>query len=362
MRFRPDARLTALAAAALFGATTPLAKLLLGNMSAFMVAGLFYLGSGAGLGAAIVMRHLRHVRHAKNDKPDAGGERHVSSFPGKNGWPWLIGAIAAGGIAGPALLMLGLSHTSAATASLLLNLEGVLTAVIAWVVFRENVDLPVLLGMLAIVAASVLLSYDGLASLSSGAWLIALACLCWAIDNNLTRNVATHDAVTIACLKGLVAGAVNLTLALLNGAAFPGVRLTLAAMATGLAGYGASLVLFVVALRHLGTARTSAYFSVAPLIGVVLSLLVWPDMPPATFWLALALMALGVWLHARERHVHEHTHEYLEHAHRHRHDEHHQHAHDFPYTGDASHTHAHVHLPVTHTHAHYPDVGHRHRH
>jgi len=168
--------------------------------------------------------------------------------------------------------------------------------------------------------------------------------------------------MTIACVKGLVAGAVNLTIALLCGAAFPGVGLTLAAMATGLMGYGISLVLFVIALRHLGAARTSAYFSVAPLFGALLSLLVWPEMPPAMFWIAAALMALGVGLHARERHSHEHQHGYLEHAHRHHHDAHHQHTHDFPYTGDEPHSHPHVHLPLTHTHAHYPDAEHRHEH
>ncbi|CAH2895307.1 MAG: Permease of the drug/metabolite transporter (DMT) superfamily [uncultured Paraburkholderia sp.] len=195
--------------------------------------------------------------------------------------------------------MLGLASTPAATSSLLLNLEGVLTAAIAWVVFRENVDLQVFLGMVAIVAA---------------------------------------------------------------GASLPSPGTMAAAMATGFAGYGVSLVLFVVALRHLGTARTGAYFSVAPLFGVLLSLAIWPTLPDLTFCAAVLLMALGIWLHVRERHVHEHTHELLEHSHRHRHDAHHQHDHDFPYSGDEPHTHPHVHLPISHSHAHFPDIHHRHRH
>jgi drug/metabolite transporter (DMT)-like permease len=259
--------------------------------------------------------------------------------------------------------MFGLSSTPAATSSLLLNLEGVLTAVIAWVVFRENVDLQVFLGMMAIVAGGVLLSWHpGATAVPVGALLIVCACLCWAIDNNLTRKISTNDAMVIACLKGLVAGSVNLTIALILGAHLPSAATVAAAMATGFAGYGVSLVLFVVALRNLGTARTGAYFSVAPLFGVALSLMIWPDAPSVFFWLASVLMALGVWLHIRERHEHPHTHRPLAHNHRHRHDEHHQHEHSFAYSGDKPHTHAHVHLPITHSHAHFPDIHHRHTH
>ncbi|AUT64605.1 DMT family transporter [Paraburkholderia terrae] len=352
MNSRSSAIFTALAAAALFGAATPLAKALLGSMSPFLVAGLFYLGSGIGLGIGIIARRLRTSAKENN--------RHGIS---RAELPWLLGAIAAGGVAGPALLMLGLSSTPAATSSLLLNLEGVLTAVIAWVVFRENVDVQVFLGMVAIVAGGVMLSWQPAeAGISGGALLIVAACLCWAIDNNLTRKVSTNDAMVIACLKGLIAGPVNLAIAFATGASLPAAGMVGAAMTTGLAGYGVSLVLFVVALRHLGTARTGAYFSVAPLFGVALSLLIWPELPHLSFWIAAALMALGIWLHVRERHEHQHTHEWLEHTHRHRHDEHHQHEHDFAYAGDEPHTHPHVHLPITHSHAHFPDVHHRHSH
>ncbi|MDY7789906.1 EamA family transporter [Burkholderia ubonensis] len=353
MHSRFNAIVVALTAAALFGAATPLAKALLGAMSPFMVAGLFYLGSGIGLGAGIVIRRLRRpAAHA-----DTGHALKKSELS------WLAGAIAAGGVAGPALLMLGLASTPAATSALLLNLEGVLTAVIAWVVFRENVDLQVFLGMVAIVAGGVLLSWKpGAAGVPTGALLIVGACLCWAIDNNLTRKVSANDAMVIACVKGLAAGPVNIAVAVAAGAVWPAAATTAAAMLTGLAGYGVSLVLFVIALRDLGTARTGAYFSVAPLFGVALSLLIWPELPSVAFWIAAALMALGIWLHVRERHDHEHTHERLEHTHRHRHDAHHQHTHDFPYDGDEPHAHPHVHLPITHSHAHFPDIHHRHRH
>ncbi|CAG4897643.1 DMT family transporter [Paraburkholderia gardini] len=354
MTTRFNAVLTALVAAALFGATTPLAKVLLGALSPFMLAGLFYLGSGIGLGFCILVRRVLCKTPTRHQSERGMPRADV---------PWLLGAILAGGIAGPALLMLGLTSTPAATTSLLLNLEGVLTAIIAWVVFRENVDLPVFLGMMTIVAGGVLLSWQpGAGALPVGALLVVCACLCWAIDNNLTRKVSTSDAMIIACIKGLVAGTVNLSIALIAGAHLPSAARIAAAMTTGFAGYGVSLVLFVVALRNLGTARTGAYFSVAPLFGVTLSLAIWPERPPVVFWMAAILMGFGVWLHIRERHAHLHTHEPLEHTHAHSHDAHHQHTHAFPYDGQEPHVHPHRHARIAHSHAHYPDIHHRHSH
>ena len=353
MSARLNAPFTALLAAALFGATTPFAKALLGTLSPFMVAGLFYLGSGIGLAITILVRKLR----LSNDERAHEGQIRLREVP------WLLSAIVTGGVAGPALLMLGLNATPAATSSLLLNLEGVFTALIAWVVFRENVDTRVFLGMTAIVAGGVALSWHpGATGLPLGALLVAAACACWAIDNNLTRKVSTNDAMVIACLKGLTAGSVNFVIALLLGAQLPHIGTVAAAMVTGFAGYGVSLVLFVVALRNLGSARTGAYFSVAPLFGVTISLILWPEMPPLLFWVAAALMALGIWLHIRERHDHPHTHQVLEHNHRHRHDEHHRHEHDFDWDGEEPHVHPHRHAPITHTHAHFPDIHHRHSH
>lgn len=353
MPVRYNAAMTALLAAALFGAATPVAKALLGTLSPFMVAGLFYLGSGVGLALLIACRRMLRNAH------EQANQSHIP-LPEL---PWLLGAIAAGGVAGPALLMLGLNHTPAATSALLLNLEGVFTAVIAWVVFRENVDLQVGLGMLAIVAGGVALSWQpGPAALSQGALLVAAACVAWGIDNNLTRKISTHDAMTIACVKGLAAGTVNLVVALMLGAKVPAGAMLFATMTTGFAGYGVSLVLFVVALRNLGTARTGAYFSAAPLFGVALSLAIWPMVPSALFWVAAALMALGIWLHIRERHEHTHSHEPTEHNHPHTHDAHHQHAHDFDWNSDEPHVHPHRHAPLVHTHAHFPDIHHRHGH
>ena len=344
----------ALAAALLFGASTPLAKVLVGEIPPLLLAGLLYLGSGLGLGTLLLLRRLRT---SGSDQPTASHRIPRTDLP------WLLGAIVAGGMLGPALLMLGLTRTSAASASLLLNVEGVLTAVIAWVVFRENADRRIVLGMAAIVLGGVLLSWEpGGAIFSPGALLIVGACLCWAIDNNLTRKVSTNDAMLVACLKGLLAGASNTALAVFFGASLPALPAIGGSLLVGFFGYGLSLTLFVLALRTLGTARTGAYFSVAPLFGVCISLALWPDAPGPQFWIAAAFMAAGVWLHVRERHEHEHSHHPLEHSHQHRHDEHHQHGHAFAWDGTEPHVHPHRHEALPHKHPHYPDIHHRHSH
>lgn len=344
----------ALAAALLFGASTPLAKVLVGDVPALLLAGLLYLGSGAGLGTLLVLRWLRSGLRRRDTS-------HLAIPKGE--LPWLLGAIVFGGIFGPALLMYGLTQTSGAAASLLLNVEGVFTALIAWFVFKENADGRIVLGMMAIVCGGLLLSWEpGGATFSSGALLVVAACLCWAIDNNLTRQVAANDAMLIAGLKGLVAGACNTGIALAAGASLPPLTTVGATLLVGFLGYGLSLSLFVVGLRVLGTARTGAYFLVAPLFGVVISLVIWPDLPGTAFWLAATLMALGLWLHLSERHEHEHSHEPIEHVHFHRHDEHHQHDHDVRSSGGTRHSHRHRHDVIVHKHPHYPDIHHRHLH
>lgn len=340
----------AIAAAVLFGASTPFAKALQGNGSPILTAGLLYAGSGLGLLLWWVLRRFMQQH---------GAEAPLAARDG----PWLAGAVLSGGVLGPVLLMTGLAHTPASTASLLLNLESVFTALIAWMVFRENVDRRIFLGMLVIVTGGVLLSGDiGVHGAAWGAVAIACACACWAIDNNLTRVVSGGDPVQIAAIKGGAAGSVNIGLALLTGAVWPSWTTVGAVALIGLFGYGISLVFFVLALRHLGSARTGAYFSTAPFVGASLSLLWLGETPSWLWWLAGALMALGVWLHVTEQHEHEHTHEPMEHSHAHRHDEHHQHEHDFPWDGNEPHTHEHAHAALTHRHPHFPDLHHRHSH
>lgn len=342
----------ALLAALLFGASTPLAKLLVGDVAPVMLAGLLYAGSGAGLGAWMLLRRFAPARVA------------AEAPLRRRDLPWLAGAVLSGGVAGPVLLMIGLSATPASSASLLLNLESVLTALVAWVVFRENVDVRIFLGMMAIVAGGVLLSgtQAPAGGLPWGSLAIAGACACWAIDNNLTRAISGGDPVQLAAIKGGVAGAINVAIAFALGSRLPPAGPLLAAGTIGLFGYGISLAAFVLALRYLGAARTGAYFSTAPFIGAALSLPLLHESPAPGFWIAGGLMALGVWLHLSERHQHEHAHEALEHEHMHEHDIHHQHAHDFDWDGRSPHSHPHRHEPMVHSHPHYPDLHHRHEH
>jgi drug/metabolite transporter (DMT)-like permease len=339
----------ALLSAVLFGASTPLAKLLLGTVDPWMMAGLLYLAAGIGLG--IVHLGRAALRLPAVEAPLRRGDL-----------PWLGLVILAGGIGGPLLLMFGLAHTDAASASLLLNLEGLATMGLAWLVFRENVDRRLLLGAFAILAGAALLSWQGRASFNTGALLIAGACLCWGIDNNLTRKLSAADPVQIAMLKGLVAGTVNLVLALARGAHLPAADIILAAGAIGFLGYGVSLALFVLGLRHLGAARTGAYFSLAPFIGAGLAVLLTGEPASPTLLAAGGLMGLGLWLHLAERHDHEHVHAAMAHEHRHRHDEHHQHEHGPDAPPGEPHTHWHRHAPLVHRHPHYPDLHHRHDH
>ena len=338
--------LAALGAAVLFGAGTPFAKLLLEGASPWLLAGLLYLGSGMGL---FIYRRIRRPPATQLSRPDKA---------------WLAGAILAGGVAGPALLMLGLSSMPASGASLLLNAEGVFTALFAWFVFKENFDRRIALGMALIVAGALVLSWPGEADFGRALPALAVlgACLAWGLDNNLTRKVSLNDATFIAMAKGLIAGATNFAFALAAGAQFPAPGVLAGAAVLGFLSYGVSLVLFVVALRALGTARTGAYFSTAPFAGAVLAVLMLGEPLTGQLIAAGLLMAAGVWLHLTEHHGHRHKHEATRHEHAHVHDEHHRHAHPEGLDPAEPHVHAHSHEPMTHEHPHYPDAHHRHEH
>jgi drug/metabolite transporter (DMT)-like permease len=314
-----------------------------------MMAGLLYLG--AGLGLALVHFSRRMV-----------GLPSVEAPLRRSDLPWLAIVILAGGVCGPLLLMFGLAQTAASGASLLLNLEGLATMLIAWTIFHENVDRRLLLGAASILTGALLLSWQGRASFEWGALLIAGACLCWGIDNNLTRRLSSADPVQIAMLKGLLAGTVNISLALVRGSVLPPSGSVAAIALVGFFGYGVSLALFVLGLRYLGTARTGAYFSLAPFIGAVLSVLMLHEPASLRLLAAGGLMAVGLWLHLSERHEHEHAHQAVEHEHSHVHDEHHQHTHAASDPPGEPHTHTHRHQPLVHKHPHYPDLHHRHTH
>ena len=342
----------ALGAAALFGLSVPAGKALLTVTDPWLLAGLLYLGSGVSLGACrLAQRFLLGGR---------AGEARL----GRSEWPWLAAAIFTGGVIAPVLLMFGLSRAAAAEAALMLNLEGVLTAVVAWVVFREHVNRRIAGGMVAIAAGAMVLAWNPTEAvrLSGGAVLIAGACLGWAIDNNLTRKVSASDPLQIAAMKGLVAGGVNIGIALSLGASIPNPTTVGLAALLGLLSYGVSLILFVLALRDLGAGRTSAYFSTAPFVGALIGVLLLGEPVTGRLGVAAGLMMIGVWLHVSERHEHEHVHELLEHEHRHEHDAHHRHGHDSSAPPGEPHSHRHVHERLLHSHPHYPDIHHRHGH
>lgn len=337
--------LYALSSAILFGLSAPLAKILLGEVSPWMLAGVIYLGSGLGLAVARLVWRSREAGLSRRDLP------------------WLGAAVLSGGVIGPVFLLFGLAWTSASEASLLLNLESVSTLIIAWLVFKENVDRRLMIGVVAIVAGAVVLSWPEHASpdLSWGPLLIAAACLAWAIDNNLTRKISAADPMQIAMVKGLVAGCANVAIALLAGASWPAAQVLGQAALLGFFSYGVSLTLFVLALRHLGTARTGAYYSLAPFIGAGTAILLLGEPVTVNFIGGGALMAIGLWLHLTEQHQHQHEHEALEHEHAHVHDEHHQHEHSAG-TPPEPHVHPHQHARLIYRHAHYPDLHHRHTH
>jgi drug/metabolite transporter (DMT)-like permease len=341
----------AITSAVLFGASTPFAKLLLGDgISPWLLAGLLYLGSGIGL--SIVHLGRRAFGLASAEAPLRRADL-----------PWLALVVLSGGTIGPVLLMVGLTMTPASSTALLLNLESLATMVIAWVIFRENVDRRLLIGAAAILGGAVLLSWrGGPGGFGLGAIAVAGACVAWGIDNNLTRKLSAADPVQIALIKGLVAGTINLVLALTTGAHLPTIAGVGGAALVGFLGYGVSLVLFVLGLRHLGAARTGAYFSTAPFIGAVLAIAMFGEEVTARSIGAGVLMAIGLYLHLSEVHEHEHEHDAVEHEHRHVHDAHHQHSHVSNDPDGEPHSHRHRHEPRTHKHPHYPDLHHRHSH
>jgi drug/metabolite transporter (DMT)-like permease len=348
----------ALLAAILFGLSTPFAKMLSLLVNPITLAGLIYLGAGIGLGTWLFVSRIfeRHAAHAEAPLLQSD-------------LPWLAGAIITGGIVAPILLLAGLMFTPASAASLMLNMETALTVLLAWFVFKEGFGCRVFMGVLLIIAAGAVLSWS--ASLASpidnrpafwGPIAIAGACLAWGIDNNLTRKISSGDPVQVAAIKGLVAGAFNLVLSFALGARVPRLGTILISGTVGLFGYGLSIVFFVLSLRHLGVARTSAYFAVAPFVGAFSSLLIFAEPLTPQFMLAVPLMAAGICFHLAERHVHEHAHDEFAHGHRHTHDEHHKHWHAREGDAGEPHSHEHLHRRLVHSHPHYPDIHHRHGH
>lgn len=339
--------LLALAAAVTFALSAPLAKLLLGDLPPLMLAGFLYLGAGLFLSLLSIFRK----DPASRGRGFARSERWV-----------LTAAVIAGGILAPPLLLWGLARSPASATALLLNLEVLFTALMAGVLWREHLGRQVIGATVLMMAGGVLLAWPGgRLEITLGSLAVGAACALWALDNNLTRMIADLDAVRIAQVKGLVAGAVNVLLALTLGQPLPELVVGAGSLALGAVSYGTSLVLFILAMRSLGAARTTGYFALAPFLGALLSVILLPEEVSGPLAASGLLFAGGVVLLLRERHVHTHTHEPGVHTHRHVHDEHHQHAHE-GWEGPEPHSHPHATGPLTHSHAHVHDAHHRHPH
>ncbi len=346
----------ALASAVLFGLSTPLAKIVLRQVPPIALAGFLYLGAFIGLSffkaadklGTLLFRRTPMKLGASLEKKDA---------------PWLAGAILAGGVGGPILLMLGLERTSGFSASLLLNFEALATAFIAVLLFRENAGKTIWVSLGLLTLGGILLAWDpGRGRLDPlGPVLILTAMIFWGVDNNLTRHISEKDPIDIARIKGLAAGMVSLGMAiLLEGDRILGMG-WLFALSVGAVGYGLSLVLFILALRDLGAFRTGALFSTGPFVGALAALALLAERPTLRLAAAGACMGLGVLLTIFERHRHHHKHHVLYHTHAHVHDDlHHEHHHD-PAV-DGSHIHGHEHRETNHIHVHWPDTHLRHGH
>ena len=334
-----------LAAALLFGVSTPVAKLLLPQSGPFLVAGLLYLGSGVGLIA------LEPFRARHREAPLARAE----AIP-------LLGVVTAGGMVAPVLLMVGLGRLPGASASLLLNLEAPFTIALAVVAFGESLEAAEVAGATAVVIGAAALTVQG--TLSGvhvvGALCVAGACLAWALDNNLSQRLSVRDPVALTRLKSLVAGTANVGLAYAMGERLSRGTTLAGALATGFLGYGVSIVLHLRAMRRLGAARQAALFATAPFAGALAAVPLLEERLSPRALLAAIVMALGVVLMVRARHSHQHEHAPLRHEHAHEHDEHHQHTHEEQVLG--RHSHLHEHAALTHEHPHLPDAHHRHRH
>jgi drug/metabolite transporter (DMT)-like permease len=353
MQRRSTPLLQALLAALLFGASTPLAKLLLGEVQPIPLAALLYLGSGAG---AFIMLLIQHTLN---------GGKTIEAHLSRSDLPWLLGAMLAGGVAAPIVLLLGLKHTPASTASLLLNFESVATTLIAVYFFKESIDRRIAWAVGLVTLASILISWtSGQWGFSLGAMGVVGACFLWGLDNNFTRHISAKNPLMIVGVKGLGAATFSLALTTILNQEIPSIKIVGLAMLLGSISYGFSIQLFIMAMRHLGAARTSTLFGTAPFIGVALSLLLLHEVPQFLFWIAVPIMLVGAWLMLTENHDHHHIHESVEHTHAHSHpDEHHDHIcpAEVPLI-NSIHSHPHRHQPLKHIHPHAPDLHHRHEH
>ncbi|MEK6534294.1 MAG: EamA family transporter [Planctomycetota bacterium] len=337
--------------AALFGISPPLAKLLVKNIPPVALAGFLYFGAFAGLSLYSIMRRIvstENIRSANLKKGD---------------FPWLFGAVISGGIIAPICLMFGLSQISGFTTSLLLNLEGIFTAVVAVIFFKEKAGKRLWLALMCMTAAGVFLTWDSSQGKFNflGPLLVTLSMICWGIDNNLTRNISTRNPIQITCIKGFVSGLVSISLAYTLGMAIKWDLTIFYALLLGSFSYGISLVFFIKALEGLGSFRAGIFFSLAPFIGAVTSLILLQEWIGWVMFPAMMLTVAGFWFISTENHLHPHLHQEADHTHLHNHKDMH-HIHEHAEFAQEPHVHEHKHLEENHVHPHWPDTHHRHVH
>lgn len=339
----------AILSAIFFGISPVACKAIVGEMSPSLLAGLLYLGSGLGLTGFVYYQKLE--------------TRQILSSLTRRQWGYLVGAILSGGVAAPIFLAYGILYGTATEVSLLLNFEAVATTLLAWMIFREHIGQRVWIGKVFIIGASILVILTGSAIIqfSLPGLCVLVACSLWGIDNNLTRELETLPPSFLACIKGWSAGLLNVFIALTLFKSHATPFQVTGALAIGALSYGVSLVLFIQALREIGSARTSTWFASGPFIGAILSVIVLGERPPGEFWVAAMVMLFGMFFLFGEKHRHSHRHKRLAHSHPHTHDEHHLHEHD-PIENEGEHAHFHVHEPIEHVHVHWPDIHHRHSH
>lgn len=280
--------LLAILAAALYAINSPFSKLLLDHMPSTLMAGFLYLGAGLSMGVIALLRKIK--------KPVRQEERIT-----KSDLPYTLAMILLD-IAAPIFLLLGLSYTTAANASLLNNFEIVATALIALAIFQEKISPRLGFGIVFVTLSCALLSLEDVTSLrfSAGSLFILLACICWGVENNCTRKLSAKDPLEVVLLKGIFSGLGSITIGLCLGERVKTLWSVFAVLAVGCVAYGMSIFFYVYAQRLLGAARTSAYYAVAPFIGTLLSLVIFRDMPHYTYFIALGLMMIGAWLCASD--------------------------------------------------------------
>ncbi|NZD55795.1 DMT family transporter [Sphaerotilus montanus] len=335
----------ALLASALFGLSTPLVQHFGRGLGPFVTAGLLY--AGAALLGAVLRQPVE--REAQLQRGDA---------------PRLLLMAAFGAVLGPVALAWGLQRTSGASASLMLTLEALFTALLARLLYRESLDGRVLAAMGLILCGGVLLVFDqGLDGRAGLAGLLAVlvATVAWGADNTVSRALAERDPGQVVMVKAALGASASGLLAVLAGEAVPAWTAVAALLAVGASGYGLSLRFYLLAQRSFGAARTGSVFALAPFLGALTAVALGDRGWGIAMLVGCAAMLGGVLLHLAESHAHEHAHEALEHEHAHRHDDgHHDHTHDPVPSGE--HSHRHIHTPMRHAHAHAPDAHHTHAH